>query len=155
MPDAAKFRYRTDIRVRNFEVDWQGIVHNAIYLQYFETGRIEYLKHVGLRVDMEAIRNDSYVVLVRNEINYLSPAVFDEVLQVYTRMSRIGRTSFVFEGYIIEEKSGRLVADNLAFHVWLDPVTRRPTPVNEQFKRKIRDFESENVEIRDTPQPPQ
>jgi acyl-CoA thioester hydrolase len=155
MSDTAKFSYRTDIRVRNFEVDWQGIVHNAVYLQYFETGRIEYLKHVGLRVDMEAIRNDSYVVVVRNEINYRSPAVFDEVLHVYTRMARIGRTSFVFEGYIVEAKSGRLIADNLAFHVWLDPATGRPTPVNDHFKRKIREFESDNVEIRDTSEGPQ
>ena len=34
--DIAKFKHETQVKVRNYEIDWQGIVHNAVYLYYFE-----------------------------------------------------------------------------------------------------------------------
>src|SRR5712692_1637417 len=92
----------TQVRVRNYEVDWQGIVHNAVYLLYFEIGRVEYLKNLGVKIDIDSIQRDYKVVLVRNEINYKSPARFDELLNVYTRIASIRNTSFTFEAYMEE-----------------------------------------------------
>ena len=135
------FKYSTQIRVRNYEVDWQGIVHNANYLLYFEVGRVEYLKHLGVKVDLAAIKNESRVVLVRNEIDYRSPARFDDLIDVFTRISRIGRTSFQFDGMILDAQSGRLVAENVATHEWLSPESGVPIPVSEEFRRKISEFE--------------
>ncbi len=79
--DRLQFKHKTSIRVRNYEVDWQGIVHNANYLLYCEVGRIEYLRDLGAKVDMQSINGSSKVVLVRNEIDYKSSARFDELLQ--------------------------------------------------------------------------
>lgn len=145
MDEVVRFRFSCSVRVRNFDVDWQGIVHNAKYLEYFEIGRIEYLKHVGIAVTMTSIQNDSKVVVVRNEIDYRSPALFDEDLEVYTRLAEIGRTSFAFEGRMVERKTKRLIAENRAVHVWLDPVLDRPTPVPMEFRSKIVEFEQENL----------
>jgi acyl-CoA thioester hydrolase len=142
-----KYSFSLELRVRNFEVDWQGIVHNANYLHYFEIGRIEYLKHLGIPVDMRSIQSDSKVVVVRNEIDYRSPAMFDELLEVHTRVSYIRSTSFAFEGMIFEERSGRRIAENLAIHVWLDPATDRPLRVPEDFRTSIREFEGKNVQF--------
>lgn len=152
LPDAVsmnleQFKFSLKVRVRNFEVDWQGIVHNANYLQYFEIGMIEYLKHLGIPVTMQSIQNDSKVVVVRNEIDYRSPALFDEVLEVYTRISFIRRTSFAFSGVLMEEGSKRLIAENLAVHVWLDPSTNRPVNIRDDFRSRIRAFEGKNVEF--------
>lgn len=145
--DRSKYKHTTQIRVRSYEVDWQNIVHNASYLQYFEVGRVEYLKHVGLNVDVNSIQNESRVVLVRNEINYKSPARFDELLNVFTRVMYIHTTSFAFEGLIEEASTGRPIADNIAVHVWLHPRTGEPIPVNEHFKRIIQQFEGMDVAI--------
>src|SRR3970282_674932 len=98
--DKSLFKFKNQVRVRNYEIDWQGIVHNAVYLLYFETGRIEYLKNLKVKIDMNNIQHENKVVLVRNEINYKSPARFDELLNVYTRISIIRNTSFTFESYI-------------------------------------------------------
>ena len=143
------FRHITPIRVRNYEVDWQGIVHNANYLLYFEVGRIEYLKALGIRVDMDTIVGDSKVVVVRNEINYRSSATFDHLLNVHTRISYINESSFAFEAMMEDAASGALIADNVSVHVWLDPSSGRPVRVNDDFRAKIRAFEGENVSIRD------
>jgi acyl-CoA thioester hydrolase len=145
--DSSKFQHKTVVRVRNYEVDWQGIVHNANYLLFFEVGRLEYLKHIGMTIDFQTIQRDSRVVLVRNEIDYKSPARFDDTLDVYTRISYIRNTSFAFEGIIGEQQTGRLVARNLAIHVWLDPRTGMPKTVDDDFRRRIQKMEGEHVAI--------
>lgn len=139
------FKFKSQVRVRNYEIDWQGIVHNAVYLFYFETGRVEYLKNLGVKIDINSIQHDYKVVLVRNEINYKSPAVFDEILSIYTRVSYIRNTSFAFEAYMEESKTGRLVGENVAVHVWLDPVNNVPTRVSDEFRRLVRDFEGKSL----------
>ena len=144
--ELSRFKHRTTIRVRNYEVDWQGIVHNANYLLYFETARIEYLKNLGIVINRDTIQNDSKVVLVRNEIDYRSPARFDDVLTVHTRISYIRNTSFCFEGMMMEQ-SGRPVAENVAVHVWLDAKTGSPKTVSDGFRRKIQEFEGDGVAI--------
>lgn len=142
-----QFKFKTQVRVRNYEVDWQGVVHNAVYLLYFEVGRIEYLKNLGVKIDINSIQHDYKVVLVRNEINYKSPARFNEVLNVYTRISYIRNTSFAFEGYIEETTTKRIVSENVAIHVWLDPKTNEPKEVSDDFRKLVEKFEGNDVTI--------
>ena len=145
--DRSKFKHKTSIRVRNYEVDWQGIVHNANYLLYCEVGRIEYLKDLGAKVDIQSINGNSRVVLVRNEIDYKSPATFDQLLNVYTRTSNVRNTSFVMESMIENAQTGELVATNVAYHVWLDSVSGTPMTVGNEFRKLIGAFEGRDCKI--------
>lgn len=139
--DRARFKHKIEIRVRNYEVDWQGIVHNAVYLLYFEVGRVEYLKNVGAELDLNSVRGDNKVVLVHNEIDYMRPVHFDDLLIVRTRISSIKKSSFLMEGLLELAAGGELVATNVAHHVWLDPATNRPTPVRDEFRKLIQRYE--------------
>lgn len=145
--ERTKFKHHTQVRVRNYEIDWQGIVHNANHLLYFEVGRVVYLGDVGIKVDINTIQHDSKVVVARNEIDYRSPARFGEVLDVYTRISYIRETSFVFEGFIEDSASKRLISENVSVHVWLDHRTDRPLRVPEEFRKWVQRFEGSNVSI--------
>lgn len=145
--DKSTFKHKTDIRVRNYEVDWQGIVHNGNYLLYCEVGRIEYLKSLGARVDVQSINGPSKVVLVRNEIDYKSSARFDDFLHVYTRTSFIRNTSFAMESLIELAGTGELIATNVAYHVWLDPSTGAPVTIGSDFRKLIQAFEGPDCEI--------
>ena len=140
-----KFKHRTQLRVRNYEVDWQGVVHNANYLLYFEVGRVEYLKHLGVKLDLNSIRNENRVVLVRNEIDYKASAHFDDLLDVFTRVLYIKNTSFAFEGVIEEATTHRRVSENVAVHVWLHPRTGEPVVVSDEFRRIVMGFEGNDV----------
>ena len=142
------FRHSTQLRVRNYEIDWQGVVHNAVYLLYFETGRLSYLEDLGMTVDVHAIKHESKIVIVRNEVNYLAPAMFGEVITVYTRVSSIGNSSFTFEGYLEEAAGYRPVAENICVHVWLDEKTGKPVRVPDEFRRLVRGYEGERVTVR-------
>ena len=145
--DKSKFKYKTQVRVRNYEVDWQGIVHNGNYLLYFEVGRVEYLKHIGAKLDLNTIRGESKVVLVRNEVDYKAPAYFDQLLNVYTRISFIKNSSFAMEGILENADNGKIIALNVAFHVWLDPATDRPKTVGDDFRKLIQSFEGNDCNI--------
>lgn len=145
--DKSKFKHQTQIRVRNYEVDWQGIVHNANYLLYCEVGRIEYFKQVGLSIDLNTIRGESKVVLVRNEIDYKLSALFDDLLNIYTRVAFIKNTSFGMEGILEKASTGERVAENVAFHVWLDPSTDRPKPVPDKFRESVKAYEGGHCEL--------
>ncbi|HUN65471.1 MAG TPA: thioesterase family protein [Bacteroidota bacterium] len=147
--DRERFKFQIPLTVRNYEVDWQGIVHNANYLHYFETGRIEYLRHLGVALDMQTIQHSAKVVLVRNEINYRSPARFDDAMIVRTRLSAIRNSSFLFEGILELAEEGRLLAENLAWHVWLNPGDDRPMRVPEYFREIILGFEGADLSLGD------
>ena len=142
-----QFKHVLQLRVRSYEVDWQGIVHNTNYLRFFEVGRIEYLKHIGATVDMKSIQGNGKVVLVRNEIDYASPAFFDDLLNIYTRTSLVKNTSFVIEGLMERENSGQVVSSNVAYHVWLDPETNRPRTIPDEFRKLVQNFEGEDCQI--------
>jgi len=145
--EASKFSFSNQLRVRNYEVDWQGIVHNGSYLLYFEVGRVEYLKNIGAQIDLNMINGASKVVLVRNEINYKAPALFDQLLTVRTRIAFIKNTSFAMEGLMERADTGEAVAENVAYHVWLDPKTDKPVPVPEDFRSRVVKFEGRNCEF--------
>jgi acyl-CoA thioester hydrolase len=146
--DKTKFQHRISVRVRNIEIDWQGIVHNANYLLYFEDGRVAYLEHLGIKVDISSMDHEYKVLIVRNEIDYVSPARLGELLDVYTRISFVRNTSFAFEAILEESKTGRRIAENVSIHVTLDHKTDKPIPVPEVFRRKVHDFEGDNVVIK-------
>lgn len=141
------FSHRMSLKVRNYEVDWQGIVHNAVYLLYFETGRVEYLKHIGASLDLNSVRGKSKVVLVRNEIDYLRPLSFDEEITVLTRISSIKKSSFVMEGMLLHAATGEMASTNVAVHVWLDPARPVPTPVPDSFRKLVQAFEKDRCRI--------
>ena len=147
--DKRRFHHSTTITVRNYEIDWQGVVHNAVYLHYFDVGRIEYLNHVGATVDINTINHASKVVLARNEIDYLKPARFGEVLRVHSRVALISNTSFVFEGILEVDDSKETVAENRGVIVWLDERTGKPARVPEHFRKLVGAHEGTDCVIQD------
>jgi acyl-CoA thioester hydrolase len=147
MLDKLKFKFKTQVQVRNYEIDWQGVVHNANYLLYFEVGRVAYLEHVGVKVDVKSIRHESRVMVVRNEIDYRAPARFGDILDVYTRISFIRDTSFAFEGVLEHAETKLVIAENVSFHVWLDDTRNRPIRVPDEFRNVIGRFEADNALI--------
>ncbi len=137
----SSFKFFTSIRVRNYEVDWQGIVHNVNYLLYLEVGRIEYIKNLGIRIDAHSICGDAKFVIVKNEITYRYSARYGQLLKVYTRISRINNSSFIFEGLIVDAVKGFIIAENRAHHVWLNKRNNRPVRVPEHIRKAWKKFE--------------
>jgi len=75
------------LRVRYPEADPMGYLHHSVYLQYFEMGRIELLRTLGQNyADMEKMK--VFFVVVKAQLRYRSPARFDDVLTLTTKVAR-------------------------------------------------------------------
>ncbi|QDT09796.1 acyl-CoA thioesterase [Planctomycetes bacterium K23_9] len=87
-------------RVRYDECDPMGFVHHSIYLQYFEMGRTELLRASGgCYRDME--ESGQLVVVVRVDCRYRSPAKYDDVVVIQTRIDRVTAGKIVHEYEIL------------------------------------------------------
>jgi acyl-CoA thioester hydrolase len=146
--DRNKFKHHARVTVRNNEIDWQGVVHNAIYLHYFEVGRMGYFEALGFPIVLDRPQSLEWkIVIGRNEIDYRSPARYNETLDVYTRIAWIRNTSYALQGYIEEATTKRLIAENVSIHVWLDKDTDKPIAVPDFFRKMVRQFEGDDVMI--------
>ncbi len=81
--------HQITIRVYYEDTDLAGVVYYANYLRFIERGRSEALRDLG--IDQAALKRDRGLVFVvrRLTIDYLAPAVFDDLLEVRTRVIRL------------------------------------------------------------------
>lgn len=146
--DLSKYKHCYQIRVRNFEVDSQGIVHNAIYLEYCETGRVEYARNLGVQLLPTSTTNAEIKINVkRNEINYEASATVDELINIWTRISYIKNSSFCFEHLITDEHNRKLYITQKSVQVNLNPQTSRPEKLPDNIRNLIISFEGNNTEL--------
>lgn len=84
------------LRVRYDEVDPMGFVHHSNYLRYFEIGRTELLRASGgCYREMEA--SGQLVVVIRVDCRFRSPAKYDDLIRVHTRIDRVTAAKIVHE----------------------------------------------------------
>jgi acyl-CoA thioester hydrolase len=146
--DINKYRHKYQLRVRNFEVDSQGIVHNAIYLEYCEIGRVEYVRNLGIQLLPTGVFDSGVKINVkRNEINYEAPAMLDDLVDVYTRISYKKNSSFCFEHLVTQSQTGKLLVTQKSVQVNLNNQTGKPERLPDHLRKIITDFEGENVEM--------
>jgi acyl-CoA thioester hydrolase len=96
VPTSAKppFKYAARTRVGFSDTDAQGIVYYGRYVPYFDLARVEYHRHLGLSA---AQLDGNEFVMRAMTVEYHAPAVFDDLLEIYVRVARIGRTSATYE----------------------------------------------------------
>ena len=88
------------VRVYYEDTDAGGVVYYANYLKYFERARTEMLRAMGYEQD-ELIANEGIIFVVRSvQVDYLSPARFNEQLQVSAKVSVAKKVSLTFEQVI-------------------------------------------------------
>lgn len=117
---------RTEIRVRYSETDQMGVVYHANYLAWFEVGRVEYLREIGL--DYRAMESQGIMVPVL-EVNckYRHPARYDDIVIVETRLSEVKRAKFYFEYSIFRKEDSEPLATGRSEHIFVDSEFR---PIN-------------------------
>jgi acyl-CoA thioester hydrolase len=84
------------LRVRYAETDAQGVVHHANYPVWFEMGRVEYLRGLGLSY-REIEQRGIFLVVTELQLKLRRPAVFDDELQLVTRISLLKSRLVAFD----------------------------------------------------------
>ncbi len=121
--------HETKLRVRYAEIDAQGHVNNAVYLSYFEVGRVEWLRAAGLSYrELEA---QGYgIVVVEVLAHYRRAAFFDDELTLRTELADLSRASMRFE-YVVS-RDGELLVTGHTRHACVDLATGKPIRVPEE-----------------------
>ncbi len=122
----AGFRFGTDVTVRFAETDAQGVVHNSVYLVWFEVARIAYLaEYAGGYPALRAQGLESFVL--ESHVRYRQPAHFDDRLRINARIGELQGARFRFDYEITRD--GEVIADGWTSHACVDARTLRPTRV--------------------------
>ena len=117
------FRFHTDVTVRFAETDAQGVVHNSVYLVWFEVARIAYLaEYAGGYPALRAQGLESFVL--ESHIRYRQPAHFDDRLRVHARIGELRGARFRFEYEVTRD--GAVIAEGWTTHACVDAKTLRP-----------------------------
>jgi acyl-CoA thioester hydrolase len=129
-----ELRHRTPIQVRFRDTDAFGHVNNAVFFTYIELARVRYL----LDVLQPAQPFDRLpLILARVELDFRSPIMFGEEVEVETRVDRIGRTSIAMSHGITAGADHRLVGEAQSVLVTYDYAAARPMPVPDEWRARI------------------
>jgi acyl-CoA thioester hydrolase len=135
------FKYSALARVWFSDTDAQGVVYYGRYLPYFDHARTEYHRHLG------GFTTSGYELVMRaSSIEYHAPARFDELLEIFVRVSRIGRTSVTYECAACRLPDDALMVTGQQTLVLIEVESRRPTPVPDDLRAAVRAFENGDLE---------
>jgi acyl-CoA thioester hydrolase len=147
-----EFQHRVDVPVRIADTDTFGHVHNAIYLTYFEIGRVGYLEEAtGEGLPVPAFGASLSFILADARVAFRSPAIYGEILTVETRVARIGGTSLTMDHRITapamgdDSGPGRLVAVGDTVLVRYDYDTAAATPLEARLVSLFEAFEGRTL----------
>jgi acyl-CoA thioester hydrolase len=125
-------------RVRFGDLDAMRHLNNVVFLRYFETARIAYLRHLIPAHDPSSPEGDDFgVIFAECHINYRAPVHFDEQVAVTCSVADVRRSSFrvPFRMHV----GDRLVAEGDGVLVGFDYVPQKAAPLPDAIRARLDD----------------
>ena len=119
--------HRYMVRVRYGDTDQMGFAYYANFLRWFEIGRAEMLRDLGMSyrsVEEGGIR----LPVLEARVRYLEPARYDDTVGIETGVAELRRASVRFGYRIVREADGRLLAEGHTEHCFMDHDDRATRP---------------------------
>src|SRR6266545_1735451 len=126
------------IPVRWGDMDTMGHVNNAKYFTYCESDRMSYFAAIRMLEHRET--QSQGPALASAALNFRRQVHYPAVIEVATRVSEIGRSSFKMEYELFLQGTDDRVADGTGVIVWVDYGTGKSTPLPEGLKAAIREY---------------
>ena len=133
-----EFEVFWEATVRYYELDPQGVMHNANYVAFFDQATTAYFKHVNYDYlsDIKETKKDFHTVQVL--VQYNKPLYFDQDIEIGVKVKEIGNSSMTWIKGMFLKETGDLVSSCEAVHVYTDQTTMKPTPITDELKAKLR-----------------
>ncbi|MCW2949641.1 MAG: hypothetical protein JWN41_654 [Thermoleophilia bacterium] len=130
------FTFSACTRVAFSDTDAQGIVYYGRYAPYFDVARVELWRSFG--IDPHGDVHIGEFVMRAFDIEYHAPARFDDVLEVFIRVAKLGRTSMQYEfAVVLNDGSDTLLATSTQTLVNVDLETRTPVVIHDHVRACI------------------
>ena len=120
MSDGRPLVCETRVRVRYAETDQMGVVYHSNHFIWFEVGRVEFMRQLGVTYrDMER-EHGLHIAVVDARCRYKAPAKYDDEVVVRTHLKN-ARESMVHFGYeLLRADDGTLLAEGETTHIVID-----------------------------------
>ncbi len=105
------------VRVRYAETDQMGVVYHANYLIWFEVGRVELIRALGIEYKRMETEDDCHIVVADAHCRYHLSAEYDDVLRIRTRIAESRNRIIKFSYEVIRDADGKVVANGETTHV--------------------------------------
>jgi acyl-CoA thioester hydrolase len=115
----------TKVRVRYADTDQMKMVYYAKYFEYFEQGRSDLLRKIGLPY-AEIERRAYFLPVAEAFASYKKPARFDDLLNVKVMLREIPQARIRIEYELTNEETKELLADGYTIHSFLSAATGKP-----------------------------
>jgi len=107
----------TRLRVRYAETDQMGVVYHSNHLIWFEVGRVELMRQMGVAYrDMER-EEGLFIAVAEAKCRYRAPVYYDEEIVVRTRVKTVRQSVIVFSYELVRANTGALLAEGETTHI--------------------------------------
>ncbi|PWJ44964.1 acyl-CoA thioesterase [Sediminitomix flava] len=138
------FLFEHKIRVRYADTDQMGVVYYGNYATFYETGRTESFRHLGL--SYKSMEEEGIMLpVLENWSKFIKPAKYDDLLTVKTMLKEMPNSRIRFDYEIFNEK-GDLLNIGYTILVFLDSKSFRPMRMPESIKSLLDPYFQEKIE---------
>ena len=136
------FRFKHTLRVRWRECDIQGIAYYGSYIDFIDVAQAEYFRNLGILTHQANGRKNFDLSAVKVTLEYKSPARMDELIDIFFRVEKIGRTSIDVRSEIYRSDTDELLCSGQTISVNFDSALGKSRDVSAEIRDIIDKFES-------------
>jgi len=131
--------HETQLRVRYGETDQMGYLYYGNYAQYYEVGRVEMIRSLGLTYkELEEVYG-IWLPVVSLDMRFVRPAYYDDLLTVRSELRKLPDEHITFHVEILNEK-GKMVNAGTVRLCFFDAKTRKVVPAPEYLLEKLKPY---------------
>lgn len=123
----------TSIKVRYKETDQMGVVYHGNYFTWFDIGRTEFFRNMGM-VYTELEDDGVLLPVIEANCKYIKPAKYDDEIIIITKLSSLKGVRLKFQYTLYRKEDNILIGEGYTIHAFVDKELR---PIN--FKKKYRE----------------
>lgn len=116
--------HRTTLRVRYADTDKMQVVYNGKYLEFFEVGRTELLRHLGLPYT-EVEKLGFHLPVLESHLKFINPAYYDDELEIEASISEMPKPKIHIEYVIKRFSTGEKLVEGYTDHVFMKEDTKK------------------------------
>ncbi len=125
-----------EYRVNFYDTDAMAVVHHANYIRWFEIGRVEYLRSIG--ITLNDMMEDGFVFPITDvQAKYLSPGYYDDDLIIETTATDLTRVKMAFDYRVIRKSDGMVLVTGHTQNVYTSRETGHITRLTDKYYLKL------------------
>ncbi|MCH3958236.1 MAG: acyl-CoA thioesterase [Selenomonas sp.] len=128
----------TEHHVNFYDTDAMAVVHHSNYIRWFEIGRVEYLRSIGITLNQ--LMDDGFVFPITEvRAKYVSPGRFDDVVLIETTATALTKVKMAFDYRILRKSNGELMVTGHSQNVFTSRETGSITRLPEKYYTILKD----------------